>query len=79
MALTDVNIEGVKQAAGQIAATAGAGKTIALAVNVTDGASVEEAVYQAVRRFGGFDLLVSNAGVCAPEASRRSRNASSTW
>jgi len=63
VAMADVNIEGVKQAAGQIAATAGAGKTIALAVNVTDGASVEEAVYQAVRRFGGFDLLVSNAGV----------------
>jgi rhamnose utilization protein RhaD (predicted bifunctional aldolase and dehydrogenase)/NAD(P)-dependent dehydrogenase (short-subunit alcohol dehydrogenase family) len=63
VALTDVNVEGVRKAAGQIAANAGAGKTVGLAVNVTDPASVEEAVYQAVRRFGGFDLLVSNAGV----------------
>jgi rhamnose utilization protein RhaD (predicted bifunctional aldolase and dehydrogenase)/NAD(P)-dependent dehydrogenase (short-subunit alcohol dehydrogenase family) len=63
VALTDVNIEGVTKAAGQIAAIAGAAKTIGLAIDVTDGASVEEAVYQAVRRFGGFDLLVSNAGV----------------
>jgi rhamnose utilization protein RhaD (predicted bifunctional aldolase and dehydrogenase)/NAD(P)-dependent dehydrogenase (short-subunit alcohol dehydrogenase family) len=63
VALADVNIEGVKQAASQIAATAGAGRTVGLAANVTDPASVEEAVYQAVRQFGGFDLLVSNAGV----------------
>jgi sorbitol-6-phosphate 2-dehydrogenase len=63
VALTDMNVEGVNQAAGQIAAIAGAGRTAAFAVNVTDEASVEEAVYQAVRRFGGFDLLVSNAGV----------------
>jgi len=63
VALADVNVEGVKQAAGQIAATAGAGRTVGLTINVTEGASVEEAVYQAVRRFGGFDLLVSNAGV----------------
>jgi len=63
VALADVNVEGANNAAGQIAAIAGAGRTVGLAVNVTDPASVEEAVYQAVRRFGGFDLLVSNAGV----------------
>jgi len=61
--LMDMNVDGVKKAASEIAARAGAGRTIALAVNVTQGESVDEAIYQAVRTFGGFDLLVSNAGV----------------
>jgi rhamnose utilization protein RhaD (predicted bifunctional aldolase and dehydrogenase)/NAD(P)-dependent dehydrogenase (short-subunit alcohol dehydrogenase family) len=61
--LTDMNIEGVKKAADEISSRAGAGRATGLPVNVTEGASVEEAVYRAVRTFGGFDLLVSNAGV----------------
>ena len=32
-------------------------------MNVTDGESVARAVHLAVRRYGGLDLLVSNAGV----------------
>ena len=61
--LTDMNVAGVKKAADEIASRAGTGRAIGLAVNVTEGASVEEAMYQGVRVFGGFDLLVSNAGV----------------
>jgi len=61
--LTDVNVEGARAAAGALSQKHGADKAIGLAINVTDGASVEEALHQAVRMYGGFDLLVSNAGV----------------
>jgi len=57
--LTDVNVEGVKKAAASI----GGDRTLGVAIDVTDGASVEEAVYQSIRAYGGFDLVVSNAGV----------------
>ncbi len=61
--LTDINAEGAKAAAAQMCSARGVGRAIGLAVNVTDGASVEEALHQVVRTYGGFDLLVSNAGV----------------
>ena len=61
--LTDVNAQGAQAAADQINAKLNKPRAIGLAINVADGASVEEAVYQVVRRFGGFDVLVSNAGV----------------
>jgi rhamnose utilization protein RhaD (predicted bifunctional aldolase and dehydrogenase)/NAD(P)-dependent dehydrogenase (short-subunit alcohol dehydrogenase family) len=61
--LTDVNQEGAAQAAVQLNARHGAGRAVALAINVTDGASVGQAIDQAVRAFGGFDLFISNAGV----------------
>lgn len=56
--LTDVNAEGAQRAAGQIGTSA-----MGLAINVTDGVSVEDALHQTVRKYGGLDLLVSNAGV----------------
>jgi rhamnose utilization protein RhaD (predicted bifunctional aldolase and dehydrogenase)/NAD(P)-dependent dehydrogenase (short-subunit alcohol dehydrogenase family) len=61
--LTDMNVEGAAKAALQISAKHGEGKAIGLAINVTDGASVDNALHQVIRSFGGFDLLVSNAGV----------------
>jgi rhamnose utilization protein RhaD (predicted bifunctional aldolase and dehydrogenase)/NAD(P)-dependent dehydrogenase (short-subunit alcohol dehydrogenase family) len=61
--LTDMNAQGAVAAAERIVATGGAGRAIGLAINVTDGESVQEALHQVVRAYGGFDLLVSNAGV----------------
>ena len=61
--LTDVNAKGVQAAAAGINAQLGKPRAIGLAINVTDGASVAEAIYQVVRTFGGFDVLISNAGV----------------
>lgn len=56
--LTDVNEEGVQRAAKQIGARA-----LAVRIDVTSGVSVAEAIHQSVRRCGGIDLFVSNAGV----------------
>jgi NAD(P)-dependent dehydrogenase (short-subunit alcohol dehydrogenase family) len=61
--LTDVNAQGAQAAADTINAQLNRPRAIGLPINVADGASVEEAIQQVVRRFGGLDLFVSNAGV----------------
>jgi NAD(P)-dependent dehydrogenase (short-subunit alcohol dehydrogenase family) len=60
VALTDINSRGAKKAAETLDA---GGRAIGLGVDVTEGASVAEALHHVVRRFGGFDVFVSNAGV----------------
>jgi NAD(P)-dependent dehydrogenase (short-subunit alcohol dehydrogenase family)/rhamnose utilization protein RhaD (predicted bifunctional aldolase and dehydrogenase) len=61
--LSDVNAAGVQKAAAALSAGLGAGRAIGLPIDVTGAESVAEAVHQAVRIYGGLDLLVSNAGV----------------
>jgi len=61
--LVDINAAGVEGAAKSIAAECGAGRAAAIGADVTDGDSVSNAVHEAVRRYGGFDLFISNAGV----------------
>ncbi len=66
--LADLNLEGAKKAADELTRKLGAGRAIGIAINVTQGASVEEAVHEAVRMYGGMDVLVSNAGVLKAES-----------
>jgi 3-oxoacyl-[acyl-carrier protein] reductase len=47
---------------------ASGGRTIGLAMDVTDAASIERAVNAAVDQLGGLDILVNNAGIGAPAA-----------
>ena len=61
--LTDMNVDGAKTAADEICRKHGQGKSIGLAVNVADAASVEAMIHQVIRTYGGFDVLISNAGV----------------
>ncbi len=61
--LGDINATGAAEAAEAIAAKYGQGRARGLAINVTDGQSVAEAIHQMVRMYGGCDLFVSNAGV----------------
>lgn len=60
--LADLNLDGARREAERLAA-AHAGRALAVAVDVADEQSQLDAVYQVVRRLGGLDLLVSNAGV----------------
>jgi rhamnose utilization protein RhaD (predicted bifunctional aldolase and dehydrogenase)/NAD(P)-dependent dehydrogenase (short-subunit alcohol dehydrogenase family) len=55
--VADVNAEGARLAAAKL------GRAIGVAMDVTDSESVRRAVHEAVRAFGGFDVLISNAGV----------------
>jgi len=60
--VADLNLEGARQTAEEIAAQTGR-RTIAVGVDVTDEAQVEAMIDRTVREFGRLDILVSNAGI----------------
>ena len=61
--LADINADGAKTAAESINWSHSANRTLGLPVDVTNGESVAEMIHQTVCAYGGFDLVVSNAGV----------------
>jgi 3-hydroxybutyrate dehydrogenase len=61
VAIADVNLAAAQAAAAAIAAQGG--KAHGVAMDVTDEAAVEAATDEVARRFGGVDILVSNAGI----------------
>ena len=63
VALTDVNIDGAVSQAKDLCSRFGQERAVGLALDVTDSTSVARAVDQVVKRFGGLDILISNAGV----------------
>ncbi len=63
LVLGDINIEGVTAAAEKINENVGADVAVGLAMNVTDNASVADAITAAVKRFGGIDIFLANAGI----------------
>ena len=58
VALADINLNGVQERAGELG-----GPHNAFSVNVTDEESVAAVIRDVTARFGGVDLVVSNAGV----------------
>ncbi len=66
--LADMNFELAEKAAAGINQKQGEGTALAVKVNVTDGNSVADAVLTTVKRFGGFDLFLANAGVLKAES-----------
>lgn len=63
VALADLQVERASEEAKRINNQAAREAAAGFAIDVTDPDSVREAVRQVVHRFGGVDLLVSNAGV----------------
>jgi rhamnose utilization protein RhaD (predicted bifunctional aldolase and dehydrogenase)/NAD(P)-dependent dehydrogenase (short-subunit alcohol dehydrogenase family) len=63
VALADLNAPLAEAEANGLAERHGAGRAFGLALDVTDDASVAACFDAVVRRFGGFDLIVSNAGI----------------
>jgi rhamnose utilization protein RhaD (predicted bifunctional aldolase and dehydrogenase)/NAD(P)-dependent dehydrogenase (short-subunit alcohol dehydrogenase family) len=61
--LADINAAGAIEAADALETAQGLGRASATAINVTNAASVAQAICETVRAYGGIDLLVSNAGV----------------
>jgi len=61
--IADLNLELAETVATSLNEKHGAGTAIALAVDVGSEESVQNLMLQTVLRFGGLDLLVSNAGV----------------
>jgi len=66
--LTDINEAGATKAAAEICRQVGPGRAIGLPSNVTSSASIAECLHQVVRKFGGFDVFISNAGVLKAES-----------
>lgn len=61
VAIADLNLEAANAVAAEIAKSGG--EAMAVAMDVTNEAQVEAGVAAIVERFGGVDVLVSNAGV----------------
>ena len=61
--LADLNVPLAEANAAALEERFGIGRATAVAMDVTDEASVEAGVRAVVRRYGGLDILVSNAGV----------------
>ncbi|WP_405846673.1 3-oxoacyl-ACP reductase FabG [Streptomyces sp. NBC_01518] len=68
--LADVDAERAAKAAAEIAG-GDADSVLGLGCDVTDEASVENAVRYTAERFGGLDILVNNAGITRDASLRR--------
>ncbi len=68
VALVDLNEQGAREAADELCRQHGQGRAVGLSINVTDGESIAACLHQVVRTWGGFDVLVSNAGVLKAES-----------
>ncbi len=66
--LTDINEEGARSAAQAVNEQYGPDRALGLAINVTNGPSIANAIEQVTRHYGGFDLFISNAGVLKAES-----------
>jgi NAD(P)-dependent dehydrogenase (short-subunit alcohol dehydrogenase family) len=63
VALADINADQAAREAQALTYTAGLGRAVGVGLDVTDDASTEACFDEVVRRYGGLDLLVSNAGI----------------
>lgn len=61
--VADLNAEGAQEVAEEIVAAHGLRRAIAVAVDVSHEAAVEEMVRRAVLAYGGLDILVASAGL----------------
>jgi 3-oxoacyl-[acyl-carrier protein] reductase len=61
VAVADLNLEAAQAAADRV--TAAGGRAVALAVDVSDEASIAHMVASTVTAFGGLDILVNNAAI----------------
>lgn len=62
---TDIDLTGVEQLASYLNTHFGAGRAIALRMDVTKEESVRAAFAQAALAFGGIDVIVNNAGLAS--------------
>lgn len=68
VALTDLNEQAAVSEGDQLSAELGKGRAVGMSIDVTDSESIGNCIDQVVRKYGGFDLLVSNAGVLKAES-----------
>jgi rhamnulose-1-phosphate aldolase/alcohol dehydrogenase len=69
--VTDLDGDGARRVAEEIAADAGPARPLGLGMDVTSETSVETAVSAMVDAYGGLDIVVSNAGIAHAAAIDR--------
>src|SRR5438309_4704904 len=77
VAVTDVDAASAARVADEIGKAVGPGRAVGLALDVTREASVREAFEETILRWGGLDVLVSNAGIA--HSSPADRMALAAW
>jgi NAD(P)-dependent dehydrogenase (short-subunit alcohol dehydrogenase family) len=75
--VTDVDIAAAERTAGAVRESGG--RAEAFPCDVTDRASVEEAVERAVEAFGGLEVLVNNAYGCTPDVPLFEDESDEVW
>lgn len=66
--LADINIDEAQKQAQLLQKEYGLQRAMAVGINVTDLASIESAIGEVVKCYGGFDVFISNAGVLKAES-----------
>jgi sorbitol-6-phosphate 2-dehydrogenase len=66
--LADINIQAAQEAADTLNKDAGTSRAMAVAMNVTSADSLDQALYEVIKTYGGFDIFISNAGVLKAES-----------
>jgi len=66
--LADINDAEAKKQAETLQKEYGQNRAMAVAMNVTDLISIQSAITETVKTFGGFDVFISNAGVLKAES-----------
>lgn len=68
LVLADLNLEGARRNAEAMCTEYGAGRAIAVRIDVSDEQSCLDAVAEVVATYGGLDVFISNAGVLRAES-----------
>jgi len=66
--LADINIQAAEEAADHLNKDYGTGRASAVSMNVTCADSLDKALYEIIKTYGGFDIFISNAGVLKAES-----------
>jgi len=66
--LADINVAEAENQAEALRKKYGSNRAMAVAMNVTDLTSIQSAISETVKTFGGFDGFISNAGVVKAES-----------
>ncbi|MEN8126274.1 MAG: SDR family NAD(P)-dependent oxidoreductase [Planctomycetota bacterium] len=66
--LADINETAAQKEAAALVDKLGADRAMAVAMNVTNLASIDEAIGQVVKTYGGLDVFIANAGVLKAES-----------
>ncbi len=77
VAVADINFEAAKEVADEIGRLYGGGRAIPVKVDVTSEDDVRAMVAAVARRYGGLDVMISNAGIL--KAFKIAEFPSDTW